>query len=62
MIADFCESFAKLLCEENRYAEVFPMVYKDSQKFADLFNKNRRKPSAICVGAYAAWQTKETGD
>lgn len=37
MIADFCESFAKLLWEENRYAEVFPMVYKDSQKFADLF-------------------------
>ena len=33
----FCESFAKLLWEENRYAEVFPMVYQDSQKFADLF-------------------------
>lgn len=32
-----CESFARLLWEEDRYAEVFPALYKDSMKFQHLF-------------------------
>lgn len=33
----FCESFARLLWEEKRYEEVFITLYKDSQKFHNLF-------------------------
>lgn len=33
----FCESFARLLWEEKRYAEVFATLYKDSPKFRNLF-------------------------
>ena len=35
----FCESFARLLWEEQRYEEVFESLYKDSQKFSHLFEK-----------------------
>jgi hypothetical protein len=35
----FCESFARLLWEDERYEEVFEALYKDSQKFYHLFNK-----------------------
>lgn len=34
----FCESFARILWEEERYEEVFPALYKDSMKFKHLFN------------------------
>lgn len=33
----FCESFAKLLWEEEQYEEVFPALYRDSAKFEKLF-------------------------
>lgn len=33
----FCETFARLLWEEERYEEVFPALYKDSNKFRHLF-------------------------
>lgn len=33
----FCESFAQILWEQRRYAEVFEALYKDSPKFSDLF-------------------------
>ena len=33
----FCELFAKFLWEEERYDEVFPALYGESQKFKHLF-------------------------
>lgn len=33
----FCESFVRLLWEEQRYEDVFPALYKDSNKFSHLF-------------------------
>lgn len=33
----FCELFAKLLWEEQRYEEVFPALYKDFMKYQHLF-------------------------
>lgn len=33
----FCELFARLLWEEERYEEVFPALYKNSIKFQQLF-------------------------
>lgn len=33
----FCESFARMLWEEDRFTEVFETVYKDSQKYKRLF-------------------------
>ena len=33
----FCESFVRLLWEEQRYEDIFPALYKDSNKFSHLF-------------------------
>ncbi|GLB27263.1 hypothetical protein LXJ15735_35040 [Lacrimispora xylanolytica] len=33
----FCENFARLLWEDERYEEVFEALYGDSQKFSHLF-------------------------
>ena len=33
----FCETFARLLWEEKRYEEDLPFLYKNSQKFYNLF-------------------------
>lgn len=33
----FCETFARLLWEDERYEEVFSTLYKDSNKFQHLF-------------------------
>ena len=33
----FCESFVRLLWEDSRYEDVFPALYKDSNKFSHLF-------------------------
>ncbi len=33
----FCENFAKLLWEEERFEEVFPALYRDNVKFEKLF-------------------------
>lgn len=33
----FCESFAKMLWEEERYVEVFKALYKDNIKYKNLF-------------------------
>ena len=33
----FCESFVRLLWEEQRYEDIFPALYKDSNKFIHLF-------------------------
>lgn len=35
----FCEDFAQLLWQENRYKEVFENLYGDSNKFKHLFVK-----------------------
>ena len=33
----FCETFAKMLWEDNCYVEVFPALYSGHMKFQDLF-------------------------
>ena len=33
----FCESFVRLLWEEQRYEDIFPALYKDSNKFSHQF-------------------------
>ena len=33
----FCESFVRLLWEEQRYEDIFLALYKDSNKFSHLF-------------------------
>lgn len=41
----FCESFVRLLWEEQRYEDVFPALYKDSNKFSHLFKQFTYQPS-----------------